>query len=61
MAEFWGPLGALVIIPMVACFFFCERASEKRQERRIERALAEMVDEQGKDGEKLLEHEQKGP
>lgn len=58
MAEFWGPLGALIIIPMIACFYVCERASEKRQEKRIEEAIADLKEG---DGEVLLDQEPKGP
>uniref|UniRef100_A0A914VVV9 EGF-like domain-containing protein n=1 Tax=Plectus sambesii TaxID=2011161 RepID=A0A914VVV9_9BILA len=62
MAEFWGPLGAIVIIPMIACFVLCERASEKRQEKRIERVMADMKEAAGdQQVEQLLDREPKGP
>lgn len=43
VAEFWGPIGALLIIPMIVCFVLCERFAERRHVKRIERTLGDKI------------------
>ncbi|KAH7731118.1 Protein F40A3.2 [Aphelenchoides avenae] len=37
-----GPLGCLVIIPLVAILLGCKRSAQKRQVKRVEKAIEEM-------------------
>uniref|UniRef100_A0A914XTF5 EGF-like domain-containing protein n=1 Tax=Plectus sambesii TaxID=2011161 RepID=A0A914XTF5_9BILA len=42
--EKWGPIGALAIIPMVACLVLCNRKAKHRHVARVERALEDQRD-----------------